>query len=244
MNSDEANIPKLCVSSTSENASVVATSPELSVDPMLALLDCNSTGVTSVLLTSTDFVQSIGQTVLRGVDRSGCPPAREREQKVRRAEVEEAGNQATMIARETWSVRMEMPVQRKTPKTVRAVKLEPHARKCLRVWNAHTPKHCWKLVVFRRVIYGPQLHWAFGAGTHGSDAKSISVVPGTLRMPVTGWGWFLSNSCLGESLSETALEQQALISRDFNWFCLCSHALLRQLFSLLNNHSPSPLRSL
>ena len=48
---------------------------------------------------------------------------RERAEKVRRAEVDEAGNQARMIARETTSVRMEMAVLRKTPKTMRAVKL-------------------------------------------------------------------------------------------------------------------------
>ena len=54
MNSGEANIPMLCVSSTSEDTSVVATSsPELYVDPKLALLDGKSIGVTSVLLTST-----------------------------------------------------------------------------------------------------------------------------------------------------------------------------------------------
>ena len=45
---------------------------------------------------------------------------------MRRAEVEEAGNQARMIARKTTSVRMEMTVLRQTPKTMRAVKLEFH----------------------------------------------------------------------------------------------------------------------
>ena len=51
---------------------------------------------------------------------------RGRAEKVRRAEVDEAGNQAGMIARETRSARMEMTVLRKTPKTMRAVKLEIH----------------------------------------------------------------------------------------------------------------------
>ena len=50
------------------------------------------------------------------MDRGGCHRARERAEKVRRAEVEEAGNQARMIARETTSVRVEMAVLRKTPK--------------------------------------------------------------------------------------------------------------------------------
>ena len=49
-------------------------------------------------------------------DRSGCHRARENVRKVRRAEVEDAGNQARMIARDTWSVRMEMTILRKTPK--------------------------------------------------------------------------------------------------------------------------------
>ena len=77
------------------------------------------------------------QSVFHDVDRSGCHRARERAEKVHRAEVEEAINQARMIARETTSVRMEMAVLRKTPKTMRAVKLEitlsKHARKCWRV---------------------------------------------------------------------------------------------------------------
>ena len=52
------------------------------------------------------------------------PCERERAEKVRRAEVEEAGNQARVIARETTSVRMEMAGLRKIPKTMRAVNLE------------------------------------------------------------------------------------------------------------------------
>ena len=48
-----------------------------------------------------DFGQPIDQTVLQGVDRSGYLRSREGVAKVRRKEVEEAGRQATVTARET-----------------------------------------------------------------------------------------------------------------------------------------------
>ena len=74
----ETNFPMLCLSSTSEDTSVVVTSsPELHAEQKLALLDGERISVTSALLTSTvtlglitseDFVQSLDQTVL-SVDR-------------------------------------------------------------------------------------------------------------------------------------------------------------------------------
>ena len=66
-----------------------------------------------------NFVQPIDQTVLQGVDRSGCHWARERVEEVRRAEVEVAGNQATMTAHETWPLRMKMTLFKETQKTMR-----------------------------------------------------------------------------------------------------------------------------
>ena len=54
VNSGEANIPRLCLPSPSEDTGVVvASSPELYLDPKLTLLDGKSMGVTSVLATST-----------------------------------------------------------------------------------------------------------------------------------------------------------------------------------------------
>ena len=53
MYSGEASIPMLCLSSTSEDTSVVVTSsPELYAEKKLAVLDGSRTGVRSVLLTS------------------------------------------------------------------------------------------------------------------------------------------------------------------------------------------------
>ena len=51
--SSDANIPMICLSSTSDDAGVVAMSSLELFDPILALLDGKSIGVTSVLLTST-----------------------------------------------------------------------------------------------------------------------------------------------------------------------------------------------
>ena len=66
----------------------------------LYLLYCSPRQGRRAHILREDVVQPIDQTVL-SVDRSGYPGARNREEKVRRAEVEEAGNQATMTARET-----------------------------------------------------------------------------------------------------------------------------------------------
>ena len=64
-----------------------------------------------------DSVRQNGQTVHQGADRSGCPRGRKRGGKVRRAEVEEVGNQARMTAHGTRSARMEMTILRKTHST-------------------------------------------------------------------------------------------------------------------------------